>query len=856
MKIFQDLLHRTILKIYLLVFIVLIPISGFSQMRIFERISSNDIRNDETIYQSDTRIKINLNGNWKISFDEEKYNDVKIPFAVDYKNTIYLKKQFEVSDSILKNCNFVFIAEGINYDSEVKINDAIVSRNSGGGKFIFTDIQEGLLKNTNNISIKIDNELDNKRTIPLANQVNYAKTYSGVTGNIYIFAIPKIYISEVINNIKFETDNNIRISSQIQINSFDIEYLLKESDVVIVKSEVIKKSTGDKVFESSSQKINVKSYQNYKVSSEISAKNFESWSPENPNLYYIKTILTSQDNTIDDYIVESGFANTKFQNNEFFLNGKKVTIKGINYFEDQPNFASALEYAETEKDLLKIKDIGFNCVRVPGKSAHPFIVMICQRIGLMLMQEIPFNEVPDNLISTEKYYRNGIEYLENIIKRDKNSPAIIFWGIGNDFDVMNKYSEKYAKDIKEVCTQLDSRNLYYTTKNIQNDSIKNIISIKGLNLTHDNYIKYKDEIAKNKNINFISSFGVEIENENRNGFGDMKSAEFQAKTLTDFIKTFGNLPGYFISSFADYNAQSPILNNFDVNPYLRTNGIFTIHRELKYSAGIIKRVLNNQNFQKIPEGTETAKSKINNNFLVIIGIVGLFVLILANGKLKYFKENIIKSIISPKNFLYMVKQESGSLLYHNILLIIMISVSLGLYLSSLISIYFTDSDFDLLLSKVFANDGMKLFLVNIFESSILTFLFISIFLLGFLWFLILIVQSLNFFTRKSTKFKITFSIVTYSFVPFLVFLIFGMILSKLSTVSTFYLNLSIFLGIILFLYAFFKIISSIRQVYEFHFLKTYLIGFATFAILFLIFYYYLFVMKSISDYINLIKSFS
>jgi beta-galactosidase len=140
-------------------------------------------------------------------------------------------------------------------------------------------------------------------------------------------------------------------------------------------------------------------FQTATFTNELTSKNLNLWSPDNPELYIIKTIIQNSANKIiDEKSDEIGFVNVKFRPEGISLNGKNITLNGINYHEDSPHYGSALDYSEVEFDLKKIKEYGFNCIRVPGKTAHPYIIDVCNRIGLFLMQEIPFNEVPSKIL--------------------------------------------------------------------------------------------------------------------------------------------------------------------------------------------------------------------------------------------------------------------------------------------------------------------------------------------------------------------------------------------------------------------------------------------------------------------------
>ncbi len=850
-------MKNTLLVLLLLVQIFFAGIS-YSQVKIYER-NSSDKRNSETINSSEKRLKIDLNGSWNLSINNSTFSNINSPFAADTKSAILLKRDFKLQDSLVNNYNFIFYSEGINYYSEVKINDVIVSRNSGGCKLITSEIQENLLLANNTISIKIENDLDNTSTFPLSNQINYAKNYAGIISNLYIIAVPKIYLSEVLFKYNFESDNVIQFANSININSLNIDNIISDDNNFSVKTEIFRLSDSSKLYESPAAKLEAKSYQNYKTQNNITVKGIELWKPENPKLYIVKTLLFHKDQLIDDIICITGFKKTKIVSNELYVNDVKYKLNGINYYEDQNKFASALDYSETEKDLLRIKDLGFNCIRVPGKSANPFILKIAQSIGLFILQDFPFNEIPNSLLSNDKYIKEAIEYSENIVKRDKNSPAVLFWGIGNNFDVTTPESEIYANKIKESVLQIDNRPLYYTTRNILNDRVSNIIGIKGINIYDNSLTDAKDKISKlgGSSFVFISSFGINVDNNNRNGFGDIRSIEYQAKFLTEVYSVSSGLPGTFINSFADYNSESPlVIQHSGDNPYLNTSGIFDYNRNPKYTAGILKRMLNNQGFQKIPEGNEVFSYQGSSYFFVVIGLSILILLIITTGKFRNFKDNLWKSIITSKNFLYIIKEQNPISGFQNFLLLIFLSTSLGIYTSTIIYNLRIKPDFNLLTAKIIGSDSLVVFIYSFINNPLLLFLALSLFFLLLFILCYFIVNCFLLLFKKNIKLKPSLSVFSWSFVSLLVFLLIGIIFSKLLTYSSTFISLSIYLYFAIILFCLFKLLNGLRYVFDLGIIKSFVYGILILMIAVGINYYYFIVIKSLDIFISLIKSYN
>ncbi len=805
-----------------------------------------------------------MNGKWDISLDEGNiYSEIIVPNCYTFEGVVSYKRNFIIPDSILNKYCFILITEGINYESEIRINNIFVTKTIGGARSFTIPIDGNIIKNNNEIFIKVNNLLNNTYTIPLANQINYTRNYGGINKDIYLIAVPKVYVFESLVSYKFESDNTIHLTNAIELNSENYSSLKEPNKEILIKTKLYKLNSNEIVAESTPVKLTIEDYQTVNVSNELIIKNINLWSPDNPELYEIKTIIQNSSNkTIDELSREIGFTNIKIKTENILLNGKVTILNGINYYEDSPKFGNALDYSEVENDLKRIKEYGFNCIRIPGKSAHPFVINICNRIGLFVMQEIPFNEVPEKILGENNYLQFAIDYLESIIKRDKNSPAILCWGIGNNFDVTCNSAVEYVKNIKIATSKLDSRQIYYTTRNIKNDLCSEIIDIKGINFSTNNIEKIQkitDEIKSVRKPNqsiFISSYGICINNINRNGFGDKKSVEAQAKFISESYKIVSkSFFANFISSYSDWNSILPLNSQLNENPYLKTEGIFDFYREPKTTATIIKRVINNQGFQKIPEGSGEIMYKDNYFIFIITGLVSIIFFLFLIGKLRYFKSNIVKSIVSPKNFIYFVKEQMLIATYRNIILNFLIALSLGLFFASAIYLYRENIYLDMLLSSIFTNPDTKMNIAFVINSPVNLLLLISVAIYLNIILITAIASILNLLFIKKSNLKTIYTITVWSFIPYLVFLVIGTVIYKLSGEGSGFISVTFILFIIIYLYCYIKLMHGYKIIFEISTLKIVIYGFAIFLFVHMLAFTYFYYIKSTLNIFDLILSY-
>ena len=106
----------------------------------------------------------------------------------------------------------------------------------------------------------------------------------------------------------------------------------------------------------------------------------------------------------------------------FFLNGKSVKIKGTCNHQDHAGVGAALPDRLQWFRLAVLKEMGGNAVRTSHNMPTPEWVEACDRMGMMMMCETRM------MSSTAE----GLAQLELMVKRYRNSPAIILWSMGNE----------------------------------------------------------------------------------------------------------------------------------------------------------------------------------------------------------------------------------------------------------------------------------------------------------------------------------------------------------------------------------------------------------------------------------------
>ncbi len=164
------------------------------------------------------------------------------------------------------------------------------------------------------------------------------------------------------------------------------------------------------------------------------------WSIENPNLYSAVVSVESAGKTRDAERITFGVRTAIWDVDKgFLLNGKQVKLKGTCNHQDHACVGAALPDRLQWYRVGVLKDMGGNSVRTSHNMPTPEWVEACDRMGMMMMCET-------RLMSSNP---EGMEQLEKMIKRYRNSPSIIIWSMGNEEWIM-MYEPQAVRVIDEM----------------------------------------------------------------------------------------------------------------------------------------------------------------------------------------------------------------------------------------------------------------------------------------------------------------------------------------------------------------------------------------------------------------------
>ncbi len=160
------------------------------------------------------------------------------------------------------------------------------------------------------------------------------------------------------------------------------------------------------------------------------------WDTATPHLYRLVTTLRDdKGNTLDRVETTFGLRDLRFDAHEgFFLNGRRVALRGVCNHHDLGALGSAWNTRAAERQLELLLAMGFNALRTSHNPPAPELLDLCDRLGILV-----FNETFDGWAKHKTPNDYGLHFdawherdLRAHIRRDRNHPSVIAWSVGNE----------------------------------------------------------------------------------------------------------------------------------------------------------------------------------------------------------------------------------------------------------------------------------------------------------------------------------------------------------------------------------------------------------------------------------------
>ncbi|KAL7635568.1 UNVERIFIED_CONTAM: hypothetical protein RMT77_014637 [Armadillidium vulgare] len=330
------------------------------------------------------------------------------------------------------------------YNSIVYVNGVEATRHEGGHLPIMSDISDKLYPGEENfITICINNTLT-PETIPQGKITHHDDlsryppdyfaqsldfdffNYAGIHRPVYIYTTPETYIEDIL------------VVTNVSGTSGSISYNITANSVSGSLEEV---SCSLKLYDQNDEHV----LSSIGCIGEISVDNANFWWPylvdENPGyLYELQVSLSDAQGNLDIYPQKVGIRKVSWSNTNILINDRPIYMTGFGKHEDANIFGRGFDYGLTIKDFSLIKWLGANSFRTSHYPYAEELLDIADEEGIMIIDESPaigLNGFGEDLMNLH------ISIMKELVRRDKNRPAVIMWSMGNEPQSGEDAAENY-----------------------------------------------------------------------------------------------------------------------------------------------------------------------------------------------------------------------------------------------------------------------------------------------------------------------------------------------------------------------------------------------------------------------------
>ncbi len=844
-----------------LVIIAMVLFSSFA-------FSENQQGNLKKIINSEKRFLANLSGAWERSLDMQTWTPVNIPCSEKYDGKIIYKRAVKIPQGMTDNYTWQIYFLGIDHQIEIYWNEQFIGRYVGALTPFTVRIPEKAVRNDIN-EIRFVLLPAEGRIKQIRNQtLNSKQSFTGLIRDLILVGTPQSWISDIKTIYKIKNDI-IDLKVDVSITSSEIKNLVKRlnltdslniktKDKILLSLQAdLKKKNGEIVATTNSKQLTIESDRTAIESLSLGITNAILWTPDNPELYDLQIKIKRNDLVIDDLTTSIGFrsivASTSGENSKLLINGETLKIKGVSYIEDFLGSGQTLTEYQIKQDIELIKKLGANVIRAKYNPPDPLFVKYCDIYGLLLMVELPLYEVPAAVTNLDEVKIHMQNLAKQYITNYSNSPSVFAWGIGAGVDEDDKHYNSYCESLLKLFSKESDKLKYkivpHNCENVYSEGFdfigyhdlrKNI----DLSIINSEFVRLKSLIG---NKPLFMAYGSEIQINNHNGYSDPLSLEYQAYNILNSYKIVekNNGVGSVLNSFNDYLQNKPSMTTDNPDKYVNTSGLVDRKRNERLSFATMQALFNNEKEPLLNAGSFAFGVPV---IYLVLGIILAIVLVLLTNRFRRFREYMFRSLLRPYNFYADIRDQRIISSMQTILLGVIISFTVGIYLSSILHFFKNSEVLEYLLMIIVPSNSLKETLFELIwmpELSLFIIALISLilaFLTGWLIRMIAILTQVRVFWSDCITISIWAALPTVLLLPISFVLMRLLIMSPGS--SWFFL----FLYFVTAIWTILRLLKSISVVFDTRTSRVYTIGGIIFALFLLIPLGYLHIKYSFFDF--------
>ena len=394
--------------------------------------------------QAQQRVVYTINDGWKFTkgspfeaqlnnCDDSSWETVNIPHTWNdkdaddetpgfYRGPAWYRRQLFV-DKSQEGRQAVIYFEGANQEVQLYLNGQFVGEHKGGYTRFCFDITSKLRYGQENLFAICVNNTYNPNIPPLSADFTF---FGGIYRDVYLQFMSPVHIATndyASSGVYIRTPEVNGSSASVEITTLLTNNTLRSAEVIV--ESLICDADGKEVKRTQADIKLVSGETKADISKKIKIDSPRLWDIDDPYRYMVYTRIFDKKKgaLLDEVVNPLGLRWFEFDSEKgFFLNGKWRKLIGTARHQDYFQKGNALRDELHVQDVLMLKEMGGNFLRVSHYPQDPVIMEMCDKLGIVTSVEIP---VVNAVTETEEFLTNSVEMAKEMVRQDFNRPSVM-----------------------------------------------------------------------------------------------------------------------------------------------------------------------------------------------------------------------------------------------------------------------------------------------------------------------------------------------------------------------------------------------------------------------------------------------
>lgn len=420
--------------------------------------------------QAQQRVVYTINDAWEFAKDGGTAEVVDIPHTWNaedgdddepgfYRGAATYRKSLYIPAEMAGRYAEIYF-EGANQEVAVYVNGQFAGEHIGGYTRFNFDITPYIgCGEKNDFEIRVSNR-HNPDIPPLSADFTF---YGGIYRDVYLRFMNSVHIATddyASAGVYLRTPSVSESAATVEFTTL-LDNGLAAKTSVMVENEI--RDAAGKVVAVGRKTVKLAANENQmSCVAKFNLENPQLWDIESPYLYTACSRVYDKKTgaLLDEVSQPLGLRWFSFDPDKgFFLNGKHRKLVGTSRHQDFYRKGNALRDEFHVQDVMLLKEMDGNFLRVAHYPQDPVVMEMCDRLGIVTSVEIP---VVNAVTESQAFLDNSVNMAVEMVRQDFNHPSVMIWGYMNEILLRQPYEggrelDDYYLFAEKVARSLEDR---------------------------------------------------------------------------------------------------------------------------------------------------------------------------------------------------------------------------------------------------------------------------------------------------------------------------------------------------------------------------------------------------------------